>query len=279
LAAELSTYWEASGRAREGLRWISAALDASPDPSAERCFVLYAHAWLLLQFGKRDAAQSSFQEATALSTLPECEGIRAELLEAATLVQLRFGDYGGAEASARQAVAAYDDRGDSAKSIYALNFLAMALLYQGRAGEAREEARRSVEIRRANSFLLSGSIDTLAQAHFELGDLDQARACWLEGTFAALEHQQMAFAASFLEGLALIAGERGKKEVALRIHHCADHLLAEMENPYEEPLAPRLKDLVDRLRIELGPERSARLQAEGEALTLSAALEMARAEG
>jgi hypothetical protein len=72
---------------------------------------------------------------------------------------------------------------------------------------------------------------------------------------------------------------REKKEVALRLHHCAEHLLADLDIRYSEPLEPKLWDLLARLQEEVGPELAARLRADGEALSPTEALELAATEG
>jgi len=46
-----------------------------------------------------------------------------------------------------------------------------------------------------------------------------------------------------------------------------------------EPLAPKVRELVGRLENRVGPQLAARLRAEGEALVIDEAIQMARSEG
>jgi hypothetical protein len=82
-----------------------------------------------------------------------------------------------------------------------------------------------------------------------------------------------------LFGLALVAGMRGKKGVAMRLHYCAERLGAEFNGSYNEPIAPKEAELLARLEAEAGPEAAAKLRAEGEALTPEGAVLLAEREG
>lgn len=279
LATALILTWRFSGRISEGLRWTMAALEVNPGPTPERSWLLRAYAYLLLELGRRDEAEPVFLEADSIAGSAGDPSTSGELPFAPAVVQSLLGDYAASEETLRRAVEQFTRRGDLRRSALFLNSLAMTLLYQGRTPEALELAERSVEIRRSESVRYHNALDTLAQAHALLGHAEQARTCWLEAAPLAMQEGVAIFTIGWLEGLAFVAGMRGNKETALRLHHCAKHLLAEVDIRYDEPLAPSLRDLVARLQEEVGPERAARLRAEGEALTPTDALQLAATDG
>lgn len=279
LATALILTWRNSGRISEGLRWTTAALEVNPGPTQERRWLLLAYAGHLVDAGRREEAEQWFLEAMAIEGSAGDPDMRSEMPFAPSVVQYLLGDYAAAEGTLRRAVEEFTQKGDRRRVALFLNGLAMTLLYQGRLREARELAERSVEIRRSESIRVHNSLDTLAQAHALIGDAEQARACWLEATPLAIHGGVAVITMACLEGLAFVAGMRGKTEPSLRVHACAEHLLAEVDIQYTEPLAPTLRKLMARLTEEVGPERAARLRAEGEALSATEALRLAATEG
>lgn len=289
LAAVTRIVWTNSGRTEEGLSWTTAALEASPVPSMERCYALYLHAALLFESGRPKEAEGWFQEATSLANLTECDRIRGELLITAAQVhslsgRVRgfMGDYAAAETAQRQAIDEFTQRGEMRKAAHALNHLAMTRLDQGRLPEALELAARSTEILRPRSIRMWAPLDTLAEAHAFLGDYAEARACWLEAAPCALRDQNTFVVAAMLQGLGFAAGAQGRKETALRLYYCGNHLLGDVDADFlasHFPLEPKVRGLVEQLETEVGTEEASRLRAEGEALTAEEALQLADAEG
>ncbi|GAC1507281.1 MAG: hypothetical protein NVS1B3_07560 [Candidatus Dormibacteraceae bacterium] len=277
LAAAASGIWLDSGRLDEGLRWAAAALEAQPHPSVERCWLLHTNAWLLFGVGRSDAAELAFRDAQSLTSLPECDRIRGDLLLVAANVHVCRGDYKAADAAQRKAVEVFTNAGLDQKAARALNHLALSLLFQGRLEEARALAAQSVDLRRRNGSRVQPALDTLAQALALLGDLDQARQSWIEAATLALRLEDATTVLTSLEGLAYIAGERGHSEEALLLHSCADHFFSKNGARYDEPLAPKVRDLVSRLNAEVGTASAARLVTAGEELTPSAAVALAAA--
>jgi hypothetical protein len=157
----------------------------------------------------------------------------------------------------------------------------MTLLFMGRAAEAREAAQSAVEIfSRVNPEFVMHATDTLAQAHAFLGELDQAKQCWIEVCeFSGdLGWGYDMFIQTGLFGLALVAGLRGKNQLALRLHYFAERTMANGGGYYEEPITLMENEVMARLEAEAGPEAVANLRAEGEALTFTSALLLAKAD-
>ena len=178
LAAALYGFWHQSGRLSEGLRWTTAALAAYTVASLERCWLLYRHANLLLAQDRRADASLALAEANSIAGLPECAEMRPYLLVWRGDVEGALGDRRKADALFREAIEEFIRTGKEYASTRALNELAMSLLYQERYEEARKLAERSVVLQRRFPAPLPSALDTLAQAHALLGDLDRARACW-----------------------------------------------------------------------------------------------------
>jgi len=280
LAGTMSPALLADRPLQEMLQWTTAALEANPGPSMERCWVLHAHAGRLTSLGRRGEAARVFKEATALADLPECASIRGDLLISAGLVYGSLGDNAAAAAAQREAIDAFKREGKTLKASRFLNHLAMTLITQGQPRDALVVAAECLDdLRRAKSDRLHPILDTLAQAHALLGDIDLARAFWLKAIPFALQSGEALMAAICLDGLAYTAGMRGRNETALRLYACALRTQTEFGEHPNEPITPHVNELAQRLTVEVGPEQAERLRAAGEALTIPEALQLATDEG
>ena len=115
-----------------------------------------------------------------------------------------------------------------------------------------------------------------------LGDLAEARQCWLQAAEQGLDMgwgSEAGVLTTCLFGLALVSGLRGRYQVAIRLHHCAARRREEEDQTYDDPTSSQEAELVARLEAEAGPKAAAILRAEGEALSPEMAVELARTEG
>ena len=280
LAGSLSLAVPAGQPHQEMLRWTTAAVEAYPSPSLERCWLLHAHAVRLTSFGRQTEAASWFHEARTLAALPECAEIRGELLISAGAVYSGLGDYAAAAAAQREAIDEFTRKGEKVKATHFLEHLAGTLLQQGQPNEALVLAQQCLDaLRRSRSDRLHPVLDTLAHTHAFLGDLDLARACWLEAIPFTLGSGEVLRTARCLDGLAYVAGLRGRKETALRLHAAALHIQIEVGGEAHGPLTPLVAELTLRLTAEVGPDLAERLRREGEALTIPDAFLLATHEG
>jgi predicted ATPase/DNA-binding CsgD family transcriptional regulator len=283
LCVGMRVTWLWSGRALEGLDWSELVLAANPDPSPERCWNLYLQASVLVELGRQEEAWAWFAKAEDLADLPEHAAFRTKFLLTRALILDQLGDNQAAYRLRAEAIQAFSREGDEWRLARALNHTAMSLLFLNRPAEACEFAMRGVEVRRrVDPASLYYTLDTLAQAHVLLGELDEARQCWIE----ASEHgrdlgwgSEASVNPMCLFGLALVAGLRGKNHVALRLHHSAERLLAEVNGTFDQPIAAMEAELMARLVAEAGPVAAAELRTEGEALTPKKALLIAQSEG
>jgi predicted ATPase len=281
LCAAMSETWAGTGRALEAVDWSRRALEANPDPSPERCWNLIAHATLLALLDRSEEAWSWLAKAEALADAPKNADLRALTMLARARSHDALGDYQGAFDLLDEAIKAFSRNGNEHLLSVAFNHSAMTLLFLGRAAEAREAAQNAVEtFSRVDPERMVHATDTLAQAHAFLGELDQAKKCWIEVCeFSGdLGWGYDMFVQTGFFGLALVAGLRGKNQVALRLHYFAERAMATGGGYYSEPITRKEADLIARLEAEAGPEAVASLRAEGEALTATLALQLAKSD-
>jgi hypothetical protein len=159
----------------------------------------------------------------------------------------------------------YERQGDRDKLAIARNTTALALLSMGRLREGANLAQVSLHAQSHATPHRMATLDTVAQAHVLLGELDQARQCWIEALEKGFEIGWKNGLPFCLFGLALVAGLEGDKEAALRFHFAAERLNAEFNITYGDPIAKPEADLMARLADEVGLEVVERLRSESQA--------------
>jgi predicted ATPase len=288
LSAIMLWTWIWHGRAAEGLRWNELAMAADPDPSPEQGWSLFAQAALLTELGRKDEATPWFAKAEALE---EHAPLKIQFMLSKAILHERLGDHQAAMRVRQDAIQASSRDGDEWALSRALHYTAISMLFLDRGADAVDLAEHSIEIsRRIDHARVPYVMDTLAQAHVFLGDLDTARQWWLQALALCrdVDWWRSDCTPECLFGMALAAGQRGNRLTALRLHYYAEHLTANLElvrhsleanGSYNEPLAPMEAALVARLEAELGQETSSRLRAEGQALTAEMAITLAATEG
>jgi predicted ATPase/DNA-binding CsgD family transcriptional regulator len=281
LCVAMAETWAGTGRALEALHWSERALEANPDPSLERCWNLISHSTLLALLGRNRDAIFWLAQADVLADALKDADLRARTKLARARSRDALGDHQGALDLCDEVIRAFSRNGDEHPLAVALNHMAMNLLFLGRYSEACEAAQRAVEIfRGANPDRLVHATDTLAQALAFLGDLDQAKQRWIEVCESTnnLGWGYDMFIHTGLFGLALVAGLRGKNQLALRLHYCAERTMATGGGYFVEPITWMETEVIARLEAEAGPEVVATLRVEGEALTLTSAVLLAKAD-
>ena len=279
LAGTLRKFWTMTGRAPEGSRWCAAALAARPEESMERSWLELAHAIMLVRSGAspgdgewlRDpvAAGSRFDNTPMAGHMFLAAGLLYSDLERRTISEDLF----------RRSVAAFMQEGDELLVNAARNNLAGELVGLGRLDEAIEMQKQTVESQRhLHGSEISYYIDTLAQAYALSGAVEEARELELESTQYMAPDQPLASVYN-VHALAWAAAMRGKTETALRLHYFATRLFDEAGMTNKEPLGVAIYEVMERAEAGVGPEVTSRLRAEGEALSLDEALDLARIEG
>jgi len=261
LSAAMAISWSASGRVEEGLAWNARALAANPRASRERCWALLMQSLMLAEAGRSSTATAFLADAEVIADAPGNEEVRSATLVQRARCRDAVGDSEAAIALRNEAIGEFERQGDDFHLVVTLNHSAMTLLYAGRPEEAIPLATRAVEVqRKRDANLATPMLDTLAQALLLTGDLGGARRCWIEG--ARLSVGTTWELSGCLFGLAAVAGLLGEKEAALRFHFVAEHLVAEMDATYADPIAPTEAEVVARVSREVGREVVERLQSE-----------------
>ena len=257
--------WRHEGRYEEGLAWNDQALAVNPEPSAHRCRSLFQQALTLIDLGRSNDALKALHQAEAIADLQGSEELRQKTLLVRGNCHFLAGDLQSALRLGEEAIDWYEKQGDESRLASARNGTAITLLSLGRLREGANLSQRAIGSQRRATPNRMASLDTLAQAYALLGDLDQARQCWLEAVESGLEIGWKNGIPFCLFGLALVAGIEGDKEVALRFHFAAERLNAEFNIRYVDPIAIPEADLMARLADEVGLEVVERLRSESQA--------------
>ncbi len=257
--------WRYEGRYEEGLAWNDQALLANPQPSLQRCRNLFQQAFTLIDIGRSNEALSGLLEAEAIADSPGNEELWRQTLILRAQCHFISGDFESGLRLGEAAMDVYERRGDRDKLAIARNTTALALLSMGRLREGANLAQVSLHAQSHATPHRMATLDTVAQAHVLLGELDQARQCWIEALEKGFEIGWKNGLPFCLFGLALVAGLEGDKEAALRFHFAAERLNAEFNITYGDPIAKPEADLMARLADEVGLEVVERLRSESQA--------------
>ena len=257
--------WRHEGRYEEGLAWNDQALAANPKPSAQRCRSLFQQALTLIDLGRSNDALEVLHQAEAIADSQGSEELRQKTLLVRGNCHFLAGDLQSALRLGEEAIDWYEKQGDEGRLASARNGTAITLLSMGRLREGANLSQQAIGSQQRATPNRMASLDTLAQAHALLGDLDQARQCWLEAVESGLEIGWKNGIPFCLFGLALVAGLEGDKEAALRFHFAAERLNAEFNIRYVDPIAKPEADLIARLTDEVGAEVVERFRSESQA--------------
>jgi predicted ATPase/DNA-binding CsgD family transcriptional regulator len=279
LAGTLRKFWTMTGRAPEGARWCKAALAAGPEESMERSWLELAYAILLVRSGASPGDGEWLRDPVAAGSRFDNTPMAGHMFLAAGLLYSDLERRRVSEDLFRRSVAAFVRDGDELMVNAARNNLAGELVGLGRLDEAIEMQKQTVESqRRLGGSELSYYIDTLAQAYALSGLVEEARRLELESVQHMATDQPLPSVYN-LHALAWAAAMRGKTETALRLHYYATRLFDEAGMTNKEPLGPAIYEVIERLEADVGPEVASRLRADGEALSLAEAFDLARREG
>jgi hypothetical protein len=117
LAARLAPAWAARGQAREGARWLDAALSLLvPTPSLRRTLALLALGQLLQLLGSLAQSEQKLREALAWASEHDERALVSRLQSALSRVAHRASDYGAAKNWALAALASAQTLGDQPAS-------------------------------------------------------------------------------------------------------------------------------------------------------------------
>jgi tetratricopeptide (TPR) repeat protein len=281
LARALANYWLVRGHLTEGRQRLEAALGRS---SAEPCVPprlrvrsLVAAADFARQQGDVAAARTHLNEALSIARAtddrPQIAGSTLTLAKVARIQ----GDLAAARAYLGESLAIASDLGDDYFIDDALSNLGEVARQEGDWATARALHTRALAVSRRLGAQESTSTNlcNLGAVACEEGDLQSASACYREALTIDRALGNRAGASYSLDGLGAVAAKRRECERAAHLAGAAEALRASMG--YElEPADRGFREryLAD-LREWLGDEAFEAAAAEGRAMTLERAIELA----
>jgi predicted ATPase/class 3 adenylate cyclase len=282
IAEAIWRFWQQRGHLLEGRTVVERllGLPAASAPTVERAKGLTALAGLAYWQGDFAPLADAYAEAVAIYRRL---GDRAELAEAIynqSFVESIAGDLDRARALLEESRTTYEALGDRAKLGNVTEALGLLLYRQGHVGEALENARRVVELRREqrNTFRLADALTIYAFFLFESGRRDEGRTAVAEAFTVQRARGNVTGLASLLVTCARLAIQEGDPARAARL--CgAFAVLHEQTAVGITPMEVlRLPLPDDQARSALGDDVFAREFAVGRRLSLdeSAALALSR---
>jgi ATP/maltotriose-dependent transcriptional regulator MalT len=277
LAGALRLFWMDTGRVDQGRRWLGAALAAHDgSPSLSRAQALVAAGELAFRQGDQAAARSWTTQSLEHAQLLGHRPTAALAHTNLARIALRDGDAGAIERHARAGVEASGD--ELYARSRAVHMLAWAAHAAGDIERARAVFVESLGLRRRLGDRLGQAVElsNLGDLARGAGDAEAAAGLLLEALEIAAELDSRYLLPGLLASLAVVAGERGDLERAAR-------LLGASQAHYEAAgLVPDPVDANDPDRMQasardrLGADRFARLWEQGRQLSLDQAVAQAR---
>ena len=278
LAAALSDFWHLRGYLSEGRQWLKRMLANSPDaPTPSRAKAILQSGWLALQQGAISQAKTMGGESLALyRELGDQPGIAYALVLLGTALHF-LEDNERAASLLQESLALFRQLDDRSGYAYALLWVARGQMRRGETTQAAALLEASLDV-----FRELGNKDNLSFALGSLGDLarhqgDYARAADLrkESLRLAWEIGSKVETCYALEHLALIASANGAPERAVKLWGTAEVLRESLNRSLAPSYAAEYGPAVTGARAQLGEERFAAAWAEGRAMRLEQAIELA----
>jgi tetratricopeptide (TPR) repeat protein len=261
--------WRYDCRYEEGLIWNERALAANLAPTAQRCRGLFQQAFTLIELGRFEEAQVWLREAETIADQSENVELRHRTLIVRANCHALQGDFASGLRLGEEAIELFAAAENHDALGRALNHSALCLIALGRLSEGKAYAERACDLQQRPTPSRMATLDTLAQAHALLGELQSARSRWRE----ALEHGVAVGWKNGIPfcffGLAYVAGLEGDRDSAIRMHLLAERLNSELNINYYDPIAQPEADLMARLIAEAEPEEVERLRAESRQLEVT----------
>ena len=269
LSCDLMPVWRSDSRYQEALKWNELALAADAAATPQRCRNLFQQAFTLIELGKFDEARPWLEEAEAIADQPGNAELRMATLIPRANCYVEMGDHRTGLALGEEAIERFAAAGDTDALGRALNHSSLCLMGLGRLEEGKAFALRALELQQSPTPARMATLDTLAQAHALLGELESARRCWQEALERGVEIGWKNGIPFCCFGLAYVAGVDGDREEAIRLHLLAERLNSELNVNYYDPIAKPEADLLRRLMAEAKPSDIGRLQTESRQLEIA----------
>jgi tetratricopeptide (TPR) repeat protein len=278
IVGALWRFWHLAGHLSEGRRWTAAVLGlpSAADRTVPRARALAASGGLAYWQGDVPAVRAAYEEALAIS-----QELGDELSLAQGVYNLAFA-YGLVPTKAQsrqlfeQSQKMFERVGDAVGVADTQWALAMMAGLAGDHVAARDLADQSVRSHRelGDAFGLVDALSELGRATRELGELDTARACFLETLQGLASIGYRTAIAITLDNLAVLENQRGDHLRALRLAGAAE-ALKEAAGGQVPPEFANLPDLRHLARASHTADRVTSEWATGRAMNLREAVEYA----
>ena len=278
LAARLTRFWEYHAHLTEGQRWLEEALSraAGADPEL-RADALEGSAILAL-------AQGELKRATI--QMEECVEIRRGLgdpsrlgssLRYLALIRLDRGDTEGARELLAQSLELQREAGNEAETGTVLSNLGILAIHDEEWEHAAELYGESLDVfaRSGDSLGMARAMLNLSDVRLHTRELDDARSL-LEQALKMFEQLGMRWDMAYvIENLGGVAAYAGRPDEAARLFGAADQLRDDLNAPLPPGEQVAYNRYVAEARQALGDGAFEGLRAEGRAMSLEEAVDLA----
>jgi non-specific serine/threonine protein kinase len=280
LAAGLHGFWHIRGYWNEGREWLERAL-ARSDEAPVACLpkAISGIAVIMRRLGEYEPAIPLCEKGLAICRELGEKKYRGRLLHHFRLHACNLGDYGRARVLCEEALALFRETGDDWFIGTGLEQLAETVRLQGHYAEADAYLAQALAIYRecGDKFLCSHVLIFRGDTALRQGGLEQAVAFFAEGLTLASAVSAKYLIIEGVNGLGLIACERGDHRRAARMFGAAEALGAISSFRREHPEQAFYERHQATTQAVLGDAAFAAAWAEGQAMTLDQAIEYALA--
>jgi len=278
LAVCLGYFWLQSGYMREGQNWLERLLARAPQPTLERAGGLQYLGLFIYNMGDYASALPQFEESLALfEALDDLSGIADTTLRLAWL-HLALGNYAQSRHLLECSLKLYRDLNKPEHEAYVIEWMGNLARVEGDFVHARELLEQSAALQSCleDKIRLCYVLSDLGFVLIHFGELDRSEALFKETLSIQLKLGTDTTSISLLfMGFAFLANARGQPLRAVRLLGAWESLCKATGYHIEGPERPDYESNLASLRAQLDESTFEAAWAEGAALTLEQAVELA----
>ena len=278
LAVRLGYFWRQEGNPLEGRDWLIRFLPRAPQPTPERAWGLYNLAIITYSGGDYISARPQLEEGLALfEALDDLSGV-ADTTVRLALVDMTLGDYGQSRQFLERGLKLYQDLNKPSDEAYIIGWIGDLEYVEGNFARARELIEKSLNLQRGmeDKIRLCYALSDMGRVLIQFGELDASEALFRElvSIQQKLGRSQLTNSVLFMD-FAFLANARGKPLRAVRLLGAWDTQSKEIGYHIEGIERPDYDRNLASLRAQLDESTFEKAWAEGVALTLEQAVELA----
>ena len=252
-------------------------LDRTPAPTPSRARALNLTARVVARQGDDRLGKSLADASVALARELGDDDLLAYVVRGAGLVHHTRNELEAAAAMYSEALALLKDSDNEGLAAEVKNSLGLLAVERGEAASALSMLADCVSYgrRSGDHSRLAQFLESLANAQLAEGDVDGASKTWTEALSIFRDLNDAYGSIWSLGGLALVAGRRGEFDRALRLASAVDRLSREWSLTTSPFRRDQLSALAADTRARVSDQRGAQAWAEGQAMTLTTAIDYA----